>query len=93
MLALLEFIVLLSIIFTCTKLSKNRVRTKTLDDLEVRQTHLQPIRNHLYQEGMGSVMPEIREVFVQPQNLHKKKHPTSFKPHYNNYEVTRSYLV
>lgn len=91
-LALLEFVVLLSIIYSCTKLSRNRVRAKTIDEIEV-QEQPQTIRNHLYHDGIGSVLPEIREVFIQPQSLHKKKHSTSFKPHYNNYEVSRSYLV
>lgn len=91
--ALIEFVVLLSIIFSCTKLSRNRVRAKTVDEIEVQEHPPQTIRNHLYQEGLGSVLPEIREVFIQPQSLHKKKHSTSFKPHYNNYEVSRSYLV
>ena len=91
--ALLEFVVLLSIIFSCTKLSRTKVRKKTLDELEVRELP-QPIRNQLYQESQtGSALPEIREVFIQPQSLHKKKHSTTFKPNYYNYEVSRSYLV
>lgn len=90
-LALIEFAVILSIILSCTRIPKKPKR-KTLEEIEV---HHEPISlSNIYQENFPTSLPEIREVFVQPQNIHKKKHYAPYKPStHNNYEVSRSYLV
>jgi hypothetical protein len=96
--AIVEFCVLLSIIFNCTKLSEavvHRVNRTTIP-LPSKNLGMTRDRHILHSVGDNSSSPastaDVREIYVQPKSLEKPKYAIPFKPS-QHYQVSKSYLV
>jgi len=85
--ALVEFTVLFSIIFTCTKHTKqNENEGKIIRGTTGKRTESIPVEN-VYETTLDRNSSsntfdilDLKESFVQPRNLYKHRHSTSFKP-------------
>lgn len=90
--AIVEFCVLLGIILSCTRLTKKsgKISVRT----EEREIITIPAIQNVYQEtGLPELPTEFRDTFAQPQNFHKNRHVTTFKPSSQQYQIPKSYLV
>lgn len=104
--AIVEFCVLLSIVLSCTKIASRNQRTQRFVELKTRGKSNQTLVENIYEpeaefptmarRTMPSTSAELetgRKIFVQPNELYKNRHNTTFKPS-SSYQIsTRSYLV
>ncbi|XP_055838953.1 uncharacterized protein LOC129906975 isoform X2 [Episyrphus balteatus] len=100
---IVEFLVLLSIILTCSKMSARAERAK--DFLKIKTegaTANQAFVENIYGSdsasnvlrGRQQLPSDFKEIYIQPQDLMKSRHNTTFKPGRSQYHVsTRRYFV
>lgn len=89
---LVEFVVMLSVILSCTKLQKG-----TTIKLHQSSSHLKTSEN-IYMENVqnsNSIPSNIeRDHYIQPPDLYSNKNSTTFKPLSKyQYHISKSYLV
>lgn len=102
--AILEFLLLLIVILNCTKIKHRRMKQQmstikrlnnqkeivTTNNLNT-TNNISNLSENIYHESNVNGMPDIRDVFVQPQDLNQHRFPpTKFKA---NYRLANSYLV
>lgn len=90
--AIVEFCVLLAIILNCTKIPKFRKIEEDHIELQARRKS-QIIIDNIYQPDINVIPTELKEIYIQPPDLCKNKHNTTFKPIGNQYHISKSYLV
>lgn len=118
--AIIEFCVLLSIILSCTKLPRRKLKnvqqrstgtsTHTVSGAGTRRRPAPQVPHHIeniYMDSMASDhsilgsaiggLPSgsIKEVYIQPTEVYKNKHTTTFKSPNSKYQyhISKSYLV
>ncbi|XP_053966319.1 tetraspanin-11 [Anastrepha ludens] len=107
--AIVEFCVLLSIIVNCTKIgSKHFMVEKSAELRNVRDKRRQTLVENIYKKDMelrtvnatfggneDSIFSEdLKEIYIQPRNLYKQRHSTTFKPIASDCSSPkRSYLI
>lgn len=93
--SIVEFCVLLAIILNCTRMPRKASCRE--DQIELHSTHRNqrgiPSIENVYETDLGSIPTEIKEVYIQPPDLCKNRHNTTFKPKGNQYQISKSYLV
>lgn len=102
--AIIEFLLLLTVVLNCTRIKQRRLKQQmsTIKRLN-NQKEIIPTNNlnnslnitslseNIYHESNVNGMPDIRDVYVQPPDLHQHRFPpTKFK---GNYRTANSYLV
>lgn len=99
--AVIEFCVLLSVIFSCTRLQQNEGRVKLATRHKpIVYTVAERSTDNIYMDNAQnantmSPCDEIKEVYVQPPDLYRHKYNTTFKPAPSKYQyqISKSYLV
>jgi Tetraspanin family len=102
--AIVEFGVLLSIIYSCTKLSTTAAVHKIRQPPATMPAKSLATRSHSSQQILhvdsgsreassspaSTALMDVRETYIQPKSLQKPKYAVPFKP---SYQVSKSYLV
>ncbi|XP_067627009.1 tetraspanin-11 [Eurosta solidaginis] len=106
--AIVEFCVLLAIIVNCTNITTKSLRVERLTEFrnmrgKPRQTLVENIYEpdlelraiNAFERNITSQFPEdFKEVYIQPRDLYKQRHNTTFKPIASDYSSSkRGYLV
>ncbi|XP_037950773.1 tetraspanin-8-like [Teleopsis dalmanni] len=105
--AVIEFCVLLCIILNCTKITRKSVEVDSFLEMRTRTKSRQGLVENVYEPEFDMSTPRIlaarpsqiltedfKEVYIQPRDLYKQRHNTTFKPSSSDYNLpTRSYLV
>ncbi|XP_017472020.1 PREDICTED: tetraspanin-11 [Rhagoletis zephyria] len=77
--AIVEFCVLLTIIFNCTKVQElQNVRGKTRQMLV--ENIYGPVNSNFERHVENAYSEDFKGVYIQPRELHKQRHNTTFKP-------------
>lgn len=92
---IVEFVVLLSIILSCTKISNGKnanLRQPSIHSKSPENIYMENIQNSNSNSIPSNI--EIRDHYIQPSDFYSSKNNTAFKPVSKyQYHISKSYLV